>query len=117
MDNGYIIAYIFYGVLVVRVKLNYIDRDSISPQEIALNAKRLYGDNVVVELLPESSSSRSHIRHAIKLDITSKQLSAYFDEEKTIYETKLEALKAEFINTTKELLEEITTTNVEKWSN
>ena len=100
----------------MRVKLSYIDRDSISPQEIALNAKRIHGDDVEVQLLPEGKTARDHIRHAINLEITSKQLHSFFDDEQLIYEEKVETLKREFIQEVRDLLDETVDNNKATWT-
>jgi len=100
----------------MKVGLTYIDTESLTPQEIALRAKHLYGDSVQVKLEPVSQSYRDFIRHAISLAITGKQLDAFFDDEASIYEDKVSSLKEDFIEEVKELLDEITEENKHRWT-
>lgn len=100
----------------MKVNVSYIDRDSLSVDEIHHNAKKLFGDSAQVELLPESNSTRSYIRHAIILAITNKQLDSFFDDEKAIYEEKLERLKKDFIGEVEDLLQETIDGNTKAWT-
>jgi len=100
----------------MRVSLTYKDSDSVSPQEILLNAERLYGDSVSVELLPEGKTPRDFIRFAIALEVTGKQLSAFFDNETLIYEEKIEVIKEQFLEEVKELLDETIASNRRLWT-
>ena len=99
----------------MKVKVSYIDRDSLSTEEIEHNLKSLLGDSVKIQLLPEANTTREFIRHAIRLAVTSKQLDSFFDDEATIYEEKIDIIKKEFIKEVKELLNETIDGNRNAW--
>lgn len=99
----------------MKVKISYTDRESLSATEVEHNAKKLFGATAQIQLLPEANTTREFIRHAIVLAITDKQLDSFFDDEKAIYEEKLNKLKTEFIDEVKDLLQETIDGNTKAW--
>ena len=91
----------------MRVKITYLDSESLVKDEVVQNAKSRYGENCVVEVLPANNTPESFISFGIKQLITMNQLEYYFDLNERGYGVKKEELKSEILSLVSNLFDEI----------
>jgi len=97
----------------MKVKLEYHDRDSFTIEEIVSAAKRNYGTNVHVEVLPESNKPKDFLYTAIQGMITHEQLSLFFNDKNT-YTSELQKLRKQVIATVVEVMDTVIIDNETK---
>lgn len=81
----------------MKVKLEYIDTNALSAEEIVANIKAKFGDSANISVLPDSTDPFSLMYFAIQELITDSQLEAYFHEHQ-IYKEKCRDLLDQVIN-------------------
>lgn len=64
----------------MKVKIEYIDTNSLAAEEIVANMKKRFGDSASVTVLPDSLDTFNLMYFAIQGFITDRQLEAYFHE-------------------------------------
>jgi len=99
----------------MKVKITYHDNESFTMSEIQAMAKRNYGNNVNVEVLPESSMPHDMLYFALQQMITHEQLSLLYTSG-ALYAKDLKELRSEIIYKVEEILSEVIMDNEQKVS-
>lgn len=99
----------------IKVKVEYVDHDSFTVEEVVKRVTDTFGKHVRVELGPESSIAYDHIYFGLQQLITHRQLSLYYDSGGS-YEQDLKKLKAEVLGKVNELLDQVASDNENKAS-
>lgn len=97
------------------VKLKYQDTESFTISEIVRQAKHNYGNNVTVEVAPESPMPHDMLYFALQQMITHEQLSLLFDSKGT-YQHDIKKLRNEVLYKVEEILNEVILDNESKVS-
>jgi hypothetical protein len=97
----------------LKVSIEYYDNDSLTSEEVVLQAQRNYGKNAVVEVRPDSTAPHDAIYFALQQIITYKQLSLLFDRQET-YQLDISQLRAETLKDVAEILDTVIIENEAK---
>jgi hypothetical protein len=97
----------------LKVKIEYIDDDSLSPEEIVGAAKKLYGASATVAVYPDANDSFNLMYHAIQTHITMRQVNSFFDDG-VLYPEKLKTLRKEVLTLVDEAFDAVTSDNEDK---
>ena len=97
----------------MKVRIEYIDENSLAPEEIKSNFRNLLGQGTRVTVGPDSDDSFSLIYFAIQELITARQVSSFHDDG-PLYSVKLDAIRTEVEALCKEALEEVIADNENK---
>lgn len=99
----------------MKVKISYIDTDSLAPEDIIANAKAIYGSSAVVEVAPDDNDPYAHLYFAVQKLITHNQVDSFFDDG-VLYPEKLNRLEDNVRELLEEALERVVSDNEEKIS-
>jgi len=91
----------------MKVKVTYIDTNSLIREEVTQNLKSKYGLNCEIEVLPASDTPKSYIEFAIRELITEEQMEYYFDLNDRGYNVKMAELKEKIIQDIAEIFDEV----------
>lgn len=72
----------------MRVRVDYVDNFSLTPEEIIEHNKYLHGDNVEVSIEPNNTTAQAYLYLGIQLLLTKDQVELFFDD-KELYDTKI----------------------------
>lgn len=97
----------------MKVKIEYFDHHSLLKEEIAENAKRLFGNSAYVETYPETNNSEDMLYYAIHQLITAEQLNLLYDSS-TAYNISIKKLRAEILSKMEEILNQVIIDNETK---
>jgi hypothetical protein len=97
----------------MQVKINYIDREAFTIEEIVANARRVYGQSATVTVLPESNRNKDFLYFALQNMITQQQLSLFFDNKDT-YAIELQKLRADILYSVQEVMDSVIIDNESK---
>jgi hypothetical protein len=64
----------------MKIKIEYIDSNSLASDEVVANMKKRFGDSASVTVLPDSLDTFNLMYFAIQNYLTDRQLEAYFHE-------------------------------------
>ncbi|CAB4134261.1 hypothetical protein UFOVP273_35 [uncultured Caudovirales phage] len=90
----------------MRVKLEFIDNESLTVEEVVSQAHANYGKNVKIELAPESSMAYDHIYFGIQQLITHNQLSMLYDRGSS-YQSDIRGLRSDVLYKVQEILDQV----------
>jgi len=99
---------------IMRVKVIYDDKDSLTSGEIIASVKRKFGDNTLVEVLPSDSSPEAYIYLGIQNLIGDKQLQLFFDDGNFLYSEKIQELRKEILDVVEDILNRVIIDNEER---
>lgn len=95
------------------VKLTYHDNESITLEEIVAQAVKNYGQQVQVEITPESNLAYDYIYFGLQQLVTHQQVSILFDRDK-IYNTEIKKLRDNILFKITEILDQVIIDNESK---
>lgn len=78
----------------MKVHVKYIDDESIAPEEVKAQVRKLFGPTASVSIYPDSSDPFSLLYFALQHLITERQVTSLLDDG-LLYQTKVEELKKE----------------------
>lgn len=81
----------------MKIKIEYIDSDAFTAEEVMANAKARFGDSANVSVMPDSTDRFSLMYFAVQDLVTEKQLEAYFHEP-SLYDKRCKDLIDEVLN-------------------
>ncbi len=97
----------------MKVTIEFIDRDSLSSEEIISQARQLFGKQTKVEVKPESNDAVAMLYFAIQQLITPEQVSSFYDDGE-LHTKKLQELRAAKLLEIEEILNRVIIDNERK---
>jgi hypothetical protein len=88
------------------VRIKYHDNESFNMEEVIAQAKRNYGKNIEVEVLPESNLPHDMLYFALQQMVVHTQLSLLYNSGAN-YTYDLKKLRAETLHKVEEILNEV----------
>ncbi len=80
----------------MKVRITYLDHDSLTLEEVISQAKANYGQYAEVEVFPSSNDPWDIIYFGLQKALTYEQLGILFDNP-SLYPTKVEELKQQIL--------------------
>jgi hypothetical protein len=99
----------------MKVNLTYFDDSALTVEEVRADAKRNYGNNVQVEVSPESSIPEDLLYFALQQISTHEQLSLYYNGRET-YHKDIIALRSRILGKVMDILDSVIIDNENKVS-
>ena len=99
----------------MKVKITYHDNEAFTADEVIRQAKHNYGNQVAIEVYPESNNASDILYFAIQQLITHEQLSLLFDNSGS-YHVDIKKLRSETLFKIEEILDEVISDNEVKVS-
>lgn len=97
----------------MKVKINYHDETSFTPEEVVKLAHHNYGSNISVEVEADSPAPHDQLYFAIQQIITARQLALIYDSKFT-YQKDIKELRAEVLYKIQEILDTVIIDNESK---
>lgn len=97
----------------MRVRLEFIDNDSLTVEEVVSQARSNYGDGVKIELAPETSIAYDHIYFGLQQLVTHKQLSMLYEKNGN-YQSGIGRLRSDIVYKVSEILDQVIIDNESK---
>jgi hypothetical protein len=97
----------------LRVKINYYDETSFTPEEVVKLAHHNYGPSAKVEVFADSLAPHDQIYFALQQMITHRQLSLIYDN-KYSYQKDIKELRAEVLAKLQDILDSVIIDNESK---
>lgn len=99
-----------------KVNIQYVDKNSLTTEEVSRIAKDIHGENAVVEVTSVNDSVDAHLYYAIQKLITEEQIAIFFEFYPHLYEPKLEELKSKVLTRVQDVFYKVVKDNEEKVS-
>lgn len=99
----------------MRVKIEFIDNESLTVEEVVAQAQHNYGRLVKVETAPITSIAYDHIYHGLQQLITHQQVSLIHDKSGN-YQTDLKRLRSDVLYKVEEIIDQVIVDNEDKVS-
>lgn len=99
----------------MRVKLEFIDNESLTVEEVVAQAHRNYGKAVKIETAPITSIAYDHIYHGLQQLITHQQISLMHDKGAN-YQVDLKKLRSDVLYKIEEIIDQVIVDNEDKVS-
>jgi hypothetical protein len=97
----------------MKVKIEYVDNESLTVEEVVAQIHSTYGKNVKIEMSPESSMAYDHAYFALQQLITKEQLSLLYDKGAN-YQAGLKKLRLDIIYKIEEIIDQVIIDNESK---